>query len=159
MKHQLCFCLEESFYGFLTLKVSVVWWGMCCSAAVSWAFGLHFINRRSSEIPVVGKGFCFHLSVQAMPNSFCTLLCVTDHLCPLQSLPMPYQRPQSFLRMWRILRPRFDFHGLTRLLVLIISRPVFQSSWPATTYSDPGEKKREQNVIITQGSYDGWKSL
>lgn len=62
---------------------------------------------------------------------------------------MPYRRPQSFLRMWRILRPRLDFHGLTKLLVLTISRPVFQSSWPATTYSDPDDKGQAEHQWIS----------
>ena len=70
----------------------------------------------------------------------------------LQFLVMSYhQWPQSFLRMWRNLRPRLGFHGLTRLLVLIISRPVFQSSWPATTYSNPGEERGRSHFMLNSG--------
>lgn len=68
--------------------------------------------------------------------------------------------PQFFLRMWRILRPRLDLQDLTRLFVLTISRPVLQSSWPATTYSDPGEEEEEEEKSISickwYGTGRGW---
>lgn len=74
-------------------------------------------------------------------NSTITLSTLHTPVCHRASWTH-YRRPQSFLRMWRILRPRVDFHDLIRLLALIISWPVFRSSWPATTYSDPGEESR-----------------
>lgn len=64
-------------------------------------------------------------------------------------LPSARQWPQSFLRMWRNLRPRLDFQGFTRLLVFTISRRDFLSWWPATTYSVPGKQRRE---LVTSAS-------
>lgn len=81
-------------------------------------------------------------------------------ISPGKTLTKLCRWPQFFLRMWRILRPRLDLQDLTRLFVLTISRPVLQSSWPATTYSDPGEEEEEEEKSISickwYGTGRGW---
>lgn len=122
------------------------------------AWGFAFILA-SKQCPIQTVPL-FYFAHSANKSSVChRWSSPSPSLCPLQLLAMPYQWPQSFLRMWRILRPRFDFHGLTRLLVLTINRPVFQSSWPATTYSDPGEESRALTVNVTEIDRTGEKSL
>lgn len=92
------------------------------------------------KIKEIGSGFAF---MSKWGQSRCQLR-------PLHFSAVPYQRPQCFLRMWRSLRPRLDFQGLTKLLVLTISRPFFQSSWPATTYSDPTVEKGKKSCNVFQ---------
>lgn len=63
--------------------------------------------------------------------------------------------------MLRILRARVGFHGLTRLLVLMRRWPVFQSSWPATIYSNPEEGKslKGQWTYAARKQYSCWQWL
>lgn len=133
-------------YGHIyTIKNTIFDWSrtaqpqqpQCSSAVRSQVSGFHFGSRKKRSVLLSERNASVSLLFYTLLHRACEPL---HHFCARWS-PLPHRWPQSCLRMWRNLRPRLDLQGLTRLLVFTTSRPVFQSSWPATTYSDPKKKK------------------